>query len=358
MPFEKHALSGDINVTALDFDGCINIEEGEYTRERYLDGQKEVLAFLDKTKSDFILSGSSRTTIPLDKHNAVSDGYSPGASFNVFPWFETDSRKFLPFFLNDLFATHDDGTPYHVGDTFKIVKSLFKPDKWAKDILYYEETSMTDEGVHSPYLTVSDIEKIIWAKDKINIVYAHIHYLSSVYPNKHITYQLVDDTASILYAISYFYNKHPELIPRNVNIQLIDHWSHTDKFAFVQNQTTNNFKDALFLDSGGDIERKLIPITSVDDDDNKSYTIKGNGETDKYFRANVKLLTDPNYNPTLIPERISDNFFSLSLDVSKFKADRTIGLSQKATFPFLKAQAKRIEAADDAKRQKRRVTKL
>lgn len=328
MPHEiLDSQQGRLRVTALDFDGCIERKNDNIqTKQQYLNSEKRLLRFLDANRTDMILSGSNRTNPAIDRHNSEKPPWQyPGASYNVFPWLTTRTRKFNPFLLNDLWAQHEDGRPYDLGDTFKTMQFLFKQQAWKKYILFYNEHYMLNYEKDKTYLDYPDYLDAIWMKDKVNIVYAHIHYLAIAYPNKTITYQLVDDQTDYLYALSYFYNKHHDLVPHNVQIQLIKHDHESDNFSYLHKQTTlhNIFE---FCPNDNDKrahqERRFYQHSALSTDRNNFYTIQGTGSVDKCYQHTVKLLTQSGYNHGLKPHKLEHNWFSSTINVEKFLKTR------------------------------------
>ena len=319
---------GHLVVTALDFDGCIERKEYDIdTKAKYLASEQDLLNFLEENHTDIILSGSNRTNPFLDKLNSMKPPrHYPGASFNIFPWLATKTRQFDPFLLNDLWAHHhEDGRPYEPGDTIKLIQSLFKKELWDKEIIFYNHDFMLDYERDKVHLSEPDYLQAIWMRDKINIVYAHIHYLANAYPNKKITYQLVDDKKDYLYALSYFYTTHPELVPKNVQIQLIHHERASADFSYLQKQSTyKNIFD--FFDFDDDHvakqEKKYYPHSKLSSDEKKKGTIQGTGMVDEHFDETVKLLAQAAYNPKANLSKFDRHFFCRSIDVEKFDKTR------------------------------------
>lgn len=318
---------GALVVTALDFDGCIQRKDADIkTKKKYLASQKDLLKFLEENHTDIMLSGSNRTCPSIDDTNSGCFWNSPGVSFNVFPWLATKTRRFDDFLLNDLWAHHDNGHPFESGDTIRLIQSLFDKTRWDNTIIFYTRNYMLDYDKDKVHLERPDYLDAIWMKDKINLVYAHIHRLANAYPNKTITYQLLDDKADYLYALSYFYNKLPELVPKNVQIQLIQHHYKSPKFNYIQNQSTyKNISrfDPIFFneppDKTADKENHFYPHNILSTDERKECTIHGTGMIDKHFDKTVKLMAKLEYNPKVRKETLEHNWFFRSIDVEHFK---------------------------------------
>lgn len=282
---ETNTINDRLVVTALDFDGCIAPRHFSIPKEEYLDSERKLLAYLTQNNTRVILSGSNRTTPKLDENNA---GFNRAGSFNVFPWFTNEERTFDPFLLHDLWATHPDGTPFSPGETIENIKPLFSDEDWTQGFINYGRSygSIKDKEAFSLFST--DHEDKIWMKDKINLVYAHIHYMATIHPKTQITYQLIDDKTTILSSLSDFYNEHPELVPSNLQIQFIrkgDVNIHPIKNRPSEERFKSHYSHQVI--------RKSANLSEAERDQS---IIQGTGIIDYNFRETVKLLSMPENN--------------------------------------------------------------
>lgn len=310
---EATTINDKLVVTALDFDGCIAPRHFSIPKEEYLASQRKVLAYLIQNNTRVILSGSNRTTPKLDESNA---GFDRAGSFNVFPWFTNEECTFDPFLLHDLWATHPDGTPFSPGKTIETINSLFSHEDWTQGFINYGRSydSIKDKEAFSLFSTGH--EDHIWMADKINLVYAHIHYMATIHPNTQITYQLIDDKTTILSSLSDFYNEHPELVPSNLQIQFIR--KDVNIYPIKNRPSEERFKSHFS-------HRVIRKSANLSDAERDQCTIQGTGIIDYNFRETVKLLSMPENNDFGDSAEYYD--FEDAEDYQKFIAHHTYGHS-------------------------------
>ncbi len=210
------------NVILLDMDGCIlpgknlkkqspstnlknphaivnhSTEDIVNYNEKLLEKQKNNI--LTNQYNEVILAyGSNRTDFYLDYLNATKNGN--GSLVPVLPAIENFFKTALPhvhissdfFLMADIYGNKEDGRTYKEMEAIYSGRSTLEKEKCA----------------HS-----------LFDSSKISLIYTHAHRAATLNPDCQITLDFYDDYLVILFFVGKFFNRHPELLPNNLILNL------------------------------------------------------------------------------------------------------------------------------------------
>ena len=110
---------------------------------------------------------------------------------------------------------------------------------------------------------------------KITLLYMQCHTIAQAHPNENVVFHFYDDRPDICYALQTAFSEHPELLPRNVRLQIHHYDTHNPDSSLTRALDDNKPLEHLSCTDGSN-----IPLN----------TIQGTGELDTNLAQNVKAL--------------------------------------------------------------------
>lgn len=189
------------DVYSFDFDGCLaNIAFLSSKQRDILTANRDLLNLIqlsDHNKVVFV--GSNRQSIPDDYTNSGADERG-----SCFPAIQTISQELKAalddFLLSDIYHDLPDGTSF-------------------KQALKYL-TQNNKDYTAGKTLELKSCPNWIHDESKLTLLYAQIHKIASEHPNDEIRFNFFDDREDLLNNLHACFSKYPDLIPRNVTLNL------------------------------------------------------------------------------------------------------------------------------------------
>lgn len=224
-PIVGGALLLDMNKVvyhSLDFDGCYSNEASSFNLGRnwitertleesnkaYLEANREFLDSLKTKDKTVLFIGSNRQTPDIDFKNGTGTDYPPGS---VYPRMAAIAKElgenatFNPFLLPDLES-----------DVVVAGKTLEKFNEKG----YLNENGSYKEGIKSTKFNEDGFLELIDDESKVSLALAQMHYAAMENPDDIIEFNFYDDRKDIVESMEHFFKEHPELIPKNVILNL------------------------------------------------------------------------------------------------------------------------------------------
>lgn len=206
---------------SLDFDGCYSNEASSFNLGRnwitertleesnkaYLEANREFLDSLKTKDKTVLFIGSNRQAPDIDFKNGTGTDYPPGS---VYPRMAAIAKElgpnatFNPFLLPDLES-----------DVFVAGKTLEKFNEKG----YLNENGSYKEEIRSTFKEDGFLE-LIDDESKVSLALAQMHYAAMENPDDIIEFNFYDDRKDIVESMEHFFKEHPELIPKNVILNL------------------------------------------------------------------------------------------------------------------------------------------
>ncbi|QEY52162.1 hypothetical protein [Legionella longbeachae] len=207
---------------SLDFDGCYSNEASSFnlgrnwitertleeSNQAYLEANREFLDSLKTKGKTVIFIGSNRQTPYIDLKNGTGTDYPPGS---VYPRMDAIAKElgenatFNPFLLPDL-----ESDVVVAGETFE----KFNQKGYLKENGSYKEDITSHKIEEDGFLELIDDES------KVSLALAQMHYAAMENPDDIIEFNFYDDRKDIVESMEHFFKEHPELIPKNVILNL------------------------------------------------------------------------------------------------------------------------------------------
>ncbi|KTD45534.1 Dot/Icm T4SS effector [Legionella rubrilucens] len=206
---------------SLDFDGCFSNEASSHalgkqwtasksnqeTNQAYLAANAAILTTFAKGDETILLVGSNRQNPHIDFKNGTGTEYPPGS---VFPRMEAFADQvggtFNPFLLTDLETAKPD-----IGSTYRRFKE--------KD--YLQENGSYKDKVDPRQLESDGFSLQKDDESKVSLLYAQMQLAAMNHPHDVIEFNFYDDRKDIAEPLFTFFQKNPELIPKNVTLNVI-----------------------------------------------------------------------------------------------------------------------------------------
>jgi hypothetical protein len=202
-----------IEAYSFDFDGCFANYDFLSTDEKtrcIIKSNIDLINYINKSKNPkIVFIGSNRQSLLDDRANSASDNRG-----SCYPALLEVSRqinaKFNSFLMADLYNDLKDGTTL-------------------KQALKYisKKTSLYNEKKVSKAL--SRFPNWVHDESKMTLIYAQMHKLAIDHPNDQIQFHFIDDKEELLNDLYEYFSKFPELIPKNVTLNLKAYTGPTDR---------------------------------------------------------------------------------------------------------------------------------
>lgn len=202
-----------IEAYSFDFDGCFAnydfLSTDEKTRS-IIKSNIDLINYINKSKNPkIVFIGSNRQSLLDDRANSTADNRG-----SCYPAITEVSRqinaKFNSFLMADLYNNLKDGTTLKQALKYISKKtSLYNEKKVSKDL------SKFPNWVHD--------------ESKMTLIYAQMHKLAIDHPNDQIQFHFIDDKEELLNDLYEYFSKFPELIPKNVTLNLKAYTGPTDR---------------------------------------------------------------------------------------------------------------------------------
>ncbi|KTD55651.1 Dot/Icm T4SS effector [Legionella santicrucis] len=207
---------------SLDFDGCYSNEASSFklgrnwitertleeSNKAYLEANRKFLDSLKTEDKTVLFIGSNRQTPDIDFKNGTGTDYPPGS---VYPRMAAIAKElgenatFNPFLLPDL-----ESDVVVAGETFE----KFKEKGYLNENGSYKEEIISTKFNEDGFLELIDDES------KVSLALAQMHYAAMENPDDIIEFNFYDDRKDIVESMEHFFKEHPELIPKNVILNL------------------------------------------------------------------------------------------------------------------------------------------
>ncbi|QRN04620.1 hypothetical protein GH742_12485 [Legionella sp. MW5194] len=269
---------------SLDFDGCFSNEASAHalgkqwtasktnqqTNEAYLAANADILTTFAKGDETILLIGSNRQNPHIDLKNGTGAEYPPGS---VFPRMEAFADQvggtFNPFLLTDLEASKPD-----IGSTYR----RFKEKDYLRENGSYKDEVSPNQLNNDGFLLQKDDES------KVSLLYAQMQLAAMDHPNDDIEFNFYDDRKDIAEPLFAFFQKNPELIPKNVRLNVIGYSGP----ALTQEQVQENLTHFIMHTTSDPDSTKTLDALKDAEKNNFPVLIKIPGEKDtfKLYRRN------------------------------------------------------------------------
>lgn len=179
-----------IHVLSLDFDGCL-FNAKYLINKNVIESNAKLFKLLKKENDSYeetiIFVGSNRQSHELDIYNSFKN--DTDSCFEVIVEIARElSAKLDKFLLADVYNDLTAGTAFQLA------------------------TSENSLDIEHPNCRFDET--------KLSLLYAQIHKIASDYSHEKIVFNFFDDRQDILKALFNFFQKFPEMIPKNVNLYL------------------------------------------------------------------------------------------------------------------------------------------
>lgn len=213
---------GTVIYHSIDFDGCISNESSARAlgkdwvksknnaeaNEAYLKANSQFIESLKRDEPTVLVVGSNRQIPHIDFNNGTGTTYPPGS---VFPRLEAiaqtmgEGTQFDPFLLPDLELEKGAGQTY----------KEFREKGYLNDNGSYKDGIKRDDFTSDGFKELEDDES------KASLLFAQMQHAATQHPNDAIEFNFYDDRKDIVEALNAFFKAHPELIPKNVTLNLV-----------------------------------------------------------------------------------------------------------------------------------------
>lgn len=210
-----------INLKLFDIDGCLYHEgRGKGSCENWLiDINKPLLddierEFKEKGHKLILAYGTNRQSYNTD----IANAYRGGSLALALPLLECYFRKKLntevliePFLMADIYGKAKCASGFTQGDARPIEERNLNAGDSYKNILRQNAAGKLGAIEHADW---------IFDHSKISLIYAQAHRVAHLNPNEEIIIDFYDDTDKILGAVGNFFEKYPQMLPKNVTLNL------------------------------------------------------------------------------------------------------------------------------------------
>ncbi|CAM3060626.1 Dot/Icm secretion system substrate [Legionella steigerwaltii] len=207
---------------SFDFDGCFSNEatdhalgpdwttkkSNEEVNKIHLDVNREFIESLEQGEQTVLLVGSNRQDPYIDLKNSRKKIPPPGS---VFPRMEALAEKmgetttFSPFLLPDLEAAEVE-----IGKTYQ---EFLKKE-------YLNKNGSYKDGVEAEQFTKDGFSEPLDDESKVSLIFAQMRLAAMQNPKDEIEFNFYDDRKDIVEGLQKFFQENPELIPKNVTLNL------------------------------------------------------------------------------------------------------------------------------------------
>ncbi|WP_193786666.1 hypothetical protein, partial [Legionella gratiana] len=314
---------------SLDFDGCYSNEASSFNLGRnwitertleesnkaYLEANREFLDSLKTEDKTVLFIGSNRQTPYIDLNNGTGTDYPPGS---VYPRMEAIAKElgekatFNPFLLPDL-----ESDVVVAGETL----GKFKEKEYLNENGSYKEEISSTKFNEDGFLELIDDES------KVSLALAQMHYAAMENPDDIIEFNFYDDRKDIVESMELFFKEHPELIPKNVILnlrgysgpQLTQEQANENLLNFLTH-TTTNLESEETNKAISEAKKHNIPILIKipgEEEKFKLYRRDANGDWDFVdFNRNIKGLEASKFDDVFpAPDEIKGHSTSKNMEI-------------------------------------------
>ncbi|MCW8408818.1 hypothetical protein OQJ13_07520 [Legionella sp. PATHC035] len=276
-------MMGKVVYHSFDFDGCLSNEASafalgtgweqskskEQIDKAYIDANRDILKALARGDKTVLLVGSNRQDPEIDFTNGSGSAIPPGS---VFPRMEAIAKElgenttFNPFLLLDL-----EIEPVAIGQTY---------DK------FKEKDYLNENGSYKSF-NISRFEsdgfpRQLDDESKVSLLFAQMKLAAMQNPDDEIEFNFYDDRKDIVQGLQKFFAENPELIPKNVTLNIKGYSGP----QLTQEQVQNTLQSCIFHSTGSFDSEKPDPATvqamNEARENNYPVLIRIIGEEDKF----------------------------------------------------------------------------
>lgn len=247
-------MMGKVVYHSFDFDGCFSNETSRHllgknwtrlkskkeVNDAFLTANNEILSSFKSPDKTVLFIGSNRQTPHVDLSNGTGTEYPSGS---VYPRMEAfaeqlgETTTFNPFVLSDL-----ETDPVVIGQMFQKFKEME----------YLEENGSYKNDATINKFEKDGIKDQIDDESKVSLVFAQMHLAAMENPDDEIEFNFYDDRKDIMERVQKFFKEYPELIPKNVTLNLkgysgphlTQEVAQEELACFIVHTTTNLENDA------------------------------------------------------------------------------------------------------------------
>lgn len=190
-----------INVSSLDFDGCLGNENYQNNKDVVAANHSLCAHLLDKVKLDgftdaVLMVGSNRQDLDTEYTNSEKKGIRCFPTITEFQCQLNNRSKKIKFNLDKFLL--GDKSKHQSGKTFRAGSKkspITKQQAQAAECYYFDDS-------------------------KVTLLYAQMHRMASLHPDAEITFDFYDDKENILRGLLSYYKNNPTLLPPRMKLRV------------------------------------------------------------------------------------------------------------------------------------------
>ncbi len=257
----------------------------------------DLIQHIKKSKNPkIVFIGSNRQSLLDDRANSTADNRG-SCYLGLRDVSRKIGAKFNSFLMADIYNDLKEGTTFDQALTYISKKTgLYNEKKVSKEL--------------------SNFPNWVHDESKMTLIYAQIHQLAIDHPHDQIQFHFIDDKEVLLNALHEYFNQFPELIPKNVTLNLKTYTGPTDRTgkpveqlfkAYNPIQGTSEVPDYDFRNSVKNMAAVAIESEPYVSSQNSPTNITNFDEAKKYHFDISAINVLKHYKPGMTPKFPADD---------------------------------------------------